>query len=252
MCNIRRGINEHDFGARRQMPQLGLFSTQDPLKWDNPDVSPYLYCAANPIRFIDPTGLVVLDNDNRHTFPLFSKIVDNLDKIWINKSMEFKHEFKEKSGGLSEEQINELTYKNHGPRMTVGKLSSESSYAETSTVEPYKNEHFQQWLKNDNVKITISTKLANLIETSASQFDFKAAEFLLEATIFHEFTHLGNAFLNNAPNGIFEESGHAFEEAVYGKSIQYNNYKSEYFKYNKNSIIPFVPSNKISINSSLW
>ena len=53
------GINEHDFEARRQMPQLGLFSTQDPLKWDNPDVSPYLYCAANPIRFTDPTGMKI-------------------------------------------------------------------------------------------------------------------------------------------------------------------------------------------------
>gem|GEM_PF-5469338 len=59
MCNIRHGINEHDFEARRQMPQLGQFSTQDPLKWDNPDVSPYLYCAANPIRFIDPTGCYI-------------------------------------------------------------------------------------------------------------------------------------------------------------------------------------------------
>ena len=59
MCNIRRGINEHDFEARRQMPQLGLFSMQDPLKWDNPDVSPYLYCAANPIRFTDPTGMKI-------------------------------------------------------------------------------------------------------------------------------------------------------------------------------------------------
>ncbi len=24
MCNIRHGINEHDFEARRQMPQFGL------------------------------------------------------------------------------------------------------------------------------------------------------------------------------------------------------------------------------------
>ena len=57
------GINEHDFGARRQMPQLGMFSTQDPLRWDNPDVSPYLYCAANPINRIDPTGRDVWEID---------------------------------------------------------------------------------------------------------------------------------------------------------------------------------------------
>ena len=65
MCNIRHGINEHDFEARRQMPQLGQFSTQDPLKWDNPDVSPYLYCAANPIRFTDPTGCYIVGTDGK-------------------------------------------------------------------------------------------------------------------------------------------------------------------------------------------
>lgn len=65
MCNIRRGINEHDFEARRQMPQLGLFSTQDPLKWDASDVSPYMYCAANPIRFTDPTGCYIVGTDGK-------------------------------------------------------------------------------------------------------------------------------------------------------------------------------------------
>ena len=54
--DAEKGLNWHDFGARFLMPQFGLFTTQDPLRHRNWHLSPYLYCAANPIRFIDPTG----------------------------------------------------------------------------------------------------------------------------------------------------------------------------------------------------
>lgn len=46
----------YDFGARVYDPAVGRFTTPDPLAWDTPEVSPYVYCAANPIRHIDPTG----------------------------------------------------------------------------------------------------------------------------------------------------------------------------------------------------
>ena len=55
--DAEKGLNWHDFGARFLMPQFGLFTTQDPLRHRNWHLSPYLYCAANPIRFIDPTGM---------------------------------------------------------------------------------------------------------------------------------------------------------------------------------------------------
>ena len=54
--DAEKGLNWHDFGARFLMPQFGLFTTQDPLRHRNWHLSPYLYCAASPIRFIDPTG----------------------------------------------------------------------------------------------------------------------------------------------------------------------------------------------------
>ncbi len=52
----RFGYDSYDFEARVYDPAVGRFTTPDPLAWDTPWISPYIYCAANPIRYIDPTG----------------------------------------------------------------------------------------------------------------------------------------------------------------------------------------------------
>jgi len=49
-------INDYDFSARRLNSALGIFITPDPLAFDSGSTNPYLYCAANPIKYIDPSG----------------------------------------------------------------------------------------------------------------------------------------------------------------------------------------------------
>ena len=55
----RFGYDSYDFEARVYDPALGRFTQPDPLAWDTPEISPYVYCAANPIRYVDPSGKVV-------------------------------------------------------------------------------------------------------------------------------------------------------------------------------------------------
>ena len=50
------GLNEYDFEARRLTP-LASFSQPDPLAFLKSEYSPYSYCHADPVNFIDPTGL---------------------------------------------------------------------------------------------------------------------------------------------------------------------------------------------------
>ena len=51
------GLKQYDFEARSLIPQIGMFTSQDPNAANYPWLNPYLYCAANPIRYIDPTGM---------------------------------------------------------------------------------------------------------------------------------------------------------------------------------------------------
>ncbi len=51
-----RGLNLYDFEARTYVPDEARFWQPDPMADDYPGISPYAYCAGDPINFIDPTG----------------------------------------------------------------------------------------------------------------------------------------------------------------------------------------------------
>jgi len=55
------GLNTYDFGARNYMPDLGRWTTVDPLAEDTPSWSPYVYVHNNPINMIDPDGRKAFD-----------------------------------------------------------------------------------------------------------------------------------------------------------------------------------------------
>lgn len=55
--DLTSGLNTYDFGARTQRPDLGVFTTMDPLCEKYYDCSPYAYCGNNPMNRIDPTGM---------------------------------------------------------------------------------------------------------------------------------------------------------------------------------------------------
>ena len=52
----RLNLNFHDFEARMLFNDHTLFNRPDDLAGKYPHINPYLYCAANPIMFIDPSG----------------------------------------------------------------------------------------------------------------------------------------------------------------------------------------------------
>jgi len=50
------GINWYYFGARYYDPGIGRWLALDPKANKYPSLSPYVYCANNPFRYIDPNG----------------------------------------------------------------------------------------------------------------------------------------------------------------------------------------------------
>ena len=47
----------YDFEARWYSPTLHRFTTMDPLCEQYYDISPYAYCANNPVNLVDPNGM---------------------------------------------------------------------------------------------------------------------------------------------------------------------------------------------------
>ena len=68
------GINHYDFHARQLQLPIPHFYQQDPYADKYPHLSPYLYCAANPLRYVDPSG-------KRITFEMLPDDKQNVDYL---------------------------------------------------------------------------------------------------------------------------------------------------------------------------
>ena len=53
------GVGYSDFGARQYSPSISRWLVPDPMGEKYYDVSPYAYCAGNPVNLVDPGGLSI-------------------------------------------------------------------------------------------------------------------------------------------------------------------------------------------------
>ncbi len=82
------------YGARYYDPSAALWIGVDPLQMKYPDVSPYVYCAGNPVKYVDPDGREIdmssLNEEDKKSFlssmeqakqnsPLFNSVFSALD-----------------------------------------------------------------------------------------------------------------------------------------------------------------------------
>ena len=86
------GLDWYDSKARMYDPTIGRTPTQDPMAEKYYSLSPYLWCAGNPITFTDPNGNVVED-PNGYIERLQSYYLENcvsIQKYLSNVSTDYK------------------------------------------------------------------------------------------------------------------------------------------------------------------
>ena len=89
------GLNDYDFHARRYNSAVPAFSSWDALNEQYPWLSPYAYCAGNPINMTDPSGNRIVTWNNGIEWELryeeeeynFFNTSDNSIYIWNNDFM---------------------------------------------------------------------------------------------------------------------------------------------------------------------
>ncbi len=90
------GLYTYDYGARQYDPVLVCWDRIDPLAEEYKGISPYVYCANNPVRFIDPDGKKIYipkksQSEVLHMINTYSKTQYKLDKngfLCIDKEAE--------------------------------------------------------------------------------------------------------------------------------------------------------------------
>ena len=75
------------YGARDYYAAIERFTVIDPLAYKTPHISPYAYCANNPIKYIDPDGREIyeFDSDGQFTGNVISQ-GGNLDFVNMSDS----------------------------------------------------------------------------------------------------------------------------------------------------------------------
>ena len=75
------------FGSRYYSSDLSVWLSVDPMSDKYPSLSPYTYCADNPVKLVDPNGeyLEVADNDDTHNDLLSIVGKTHRDRVIFNK-----------------------------------------------------------------------------------------------------------------------------------------------------------------------
>ena len=129
------GLEEYDYGARMQDPQIGRWHNIDLLSDLSRRWSPYTYCYNNPIRVIDPDGMFA-DFINEDGKKIGSDGVDD-KKVYVIKTSQKSFDSEAPSAGITKKEAKateEFITKNSGN--TEAFKANDIAYKNSVEIEP--------------------------------------------------------------------------------------------------------------------
>ena len=107
------GLPYLDYGARLYDPATGRWLTQDPLSEKYYGISPYAFCAGNPMKYVDADGMRIFPKGQeeldmiRNTLPIADREYVNIDKNgYIDATLINNHSSLSDNYNLLQELVN--------------------------------------------------------------------------------------------------------------------------------------------------
>ena len=133
------GLNTYDYGARQYNPVTARWDRMDPLCEKYYGVSPYAYCAGNPMNFIDPDGrkiVLVGSQEERMKMLSYLQKLTNDNLIVNKKTGEVTIEGKRwgnrhKKLNVGTSLLRDVISNKHTTRMQIGEEKDRNRYHPT-------------------------------------------------------------------------------------------------------------------------
>ena len=214
----RFGVNLYDSGARFQS-NTGAFTSPDPLAEKYYSISPYAYCAGNPVKFLDFNGeaIHVAEDNQELFFTILRQVFGNYsDNFHFNDSGILAYDGTTK--GMNKEQ--KETFKGIKKIMddeTITNVSfNDKIDIKTGAVVALASEN--EGMDDNNIVINPNTKLIIVYEVTDAYYivpiDPKNGARFKERTI-----------ETNPADMLFHEFGHViYDGESQDKVLKYNNY----------------------------
>ena len=248
----------YDFSARFMQPTFGRFTTIDPLAEKYPGISPYAYCAGNPVNFVDPDGMrIVTSLRDQSSLEEYSWQFHNDQWQFINivSSEPYKIGTNEFLDNLSD-ALTSLMRGASGASMitslsemsdnvTIGDFNKNTYFPSSDTVGWNHNNssmiHTENGIERNIPYISLGHELAHAYSdiigggyNNGTWYSIEGKSILLDEIIS---THFENLF--RSENGLplrqrYSNGGPVIIDKNRG-SIYYNNHNQTYFRRTKKS-----------------
>ena len=214
------------FGARYYSSDLSIWLSVDPMSDKYPSLSPYTYCANNPIKLVDPNGEEVV---NVHEKPM--KAAQNQVNYWTNELT--KHDKGSSEYSYAESKLEKAQHDL--------KRETENYNAVKQAINDFKSKMPEEFTQMDNL-----TKNGETIDVYVSIKNFEGAKQMGQCVIDHNgFTVHNSRYglsgkgvevkLNSGYPNLGKILAHEFGHVSYevANSVSYDNWLNVNGHYNE-------------------